>query len=130
MGRGGVASVGNVAAPLAAVDGRGFADRRESRRDARGSDDVPDGGASAALCFPGRRPAGAARAVDSPRSAGAGGMARRAKASGGTVARFRRAVPTTCTAHDVVDDRGVRLVADRTLGVPVLVLAALAQSSG
>ena len=100
VGGRGVAPVGDLAPTLAAVDGRRAPDRREPRRDARGRwpsscwPDLPprDG-------VPGRRAAGLAGALDSPRGARAGGVARRRSSAAEDAAPvFARPVPRARSA--------------------------------
>ena len=77
MGGGRVVALGNLAAPMAALDRGGAPDRRQRRHPRRRPGQCHPGRRAAALSVPGRRAAGAAGVLDSPRGARTGGMALR-----------------------------------------------------
>ena len=75
MGGGGVVALGNLAAPVAALDRGGAPDRRQRRHPRRRAGQCHPSRGSPALSVPGRRAAGLAGLLDPPRGARNGGVA-------------------------------------------------------
>ncbi len=120
-------ALGDLAAPVAAMDRGGAPDRRQRRHPRRGPGQFHPGRRAAAISVPGRRAAGAAGALDSPRGARNGGMAFRQRTGASSGAGRARPVPRRSAAHHDLGDAGLRRLPDRPLGLHVLASATPAQ---
>jgi hypothetical protein len=113
FGGGRIVALGNLAAPVAALDRRHAPDGRQRRHPRCRPGQYHPGRRAAALLVSGRRVAGAAGVLDSARGARNGGMALRQRTGARSRAGRRGPVPRRGVGHHPPGGAGLRRVAHR-----------------